>query len=311
MSEPEGVEGLLSDWAQSLAAANASDGTVALYARHVRYLVSWLCAEGLPTEPTEIGQNTLERYFAELLERPTRRNGREGEKVKPAYAAAQYRSVQQLWHWMEREGEITDNPFGRMKPPHAPEQPVPVLPDEAVTALLDTSKGTDFIQLRDRAIIRLFVDTGVRVAGLAGIDVDDYNWEHNTVRVVLKGGSEIVLPFGAKTSDAQRRYRRARAKHPQAARHSAFWLGDKGPLTTSGIRQMLERRAKDAGIDKLYPHLLRHLFAHSWLANGGQENDLMRLMGWRSRSMLGRYGASAADERAREAHRRAKLGDRF
>jgi integrase len=57
--------------------------------------------------------------------------------------------------------------------------------------------------------------------------------------------------------------------------------------------------------------MFRHTFAHRWLSEGGQEQDLMRLAGWQSREMLGRYGASAADQRAREAHRRMSLGDQF
>lgn len=57
--------------------------------------------------------------------------------------------------------------------------------------------------------------------------------------------------------------------------------------------------------------MLRHTFAHSWLAEGGDESDLMRITGWTSRAMVNRYGVSAADERARNAHRRMGLRDRL
>ena len=60
-------------------------------------------------------------------------------------------------------------------------------------------------------------------------------------------------------------------------------------MTDSGVRQMLERRCKDAGVDPIHPHQFRHTMAHRWFAAGGQETDLMRLAGWRSREMVGRY----------------------
>jgi integrase len=69
-------------------------------------------------------------------------------------------------------------------------------------------------------------------------------------------------------------------------------------------------RGDRAGIPDLHPHRFRHTFAHDLLMNGGQERDLKRLAGWTSYVMLERYGASAADARAKAAAQRMRRGDR-
>ncbi len=61
----------------------------------------------------------------------------------------------------------------------------------------------------------------------------------------------------------------------------------------------------------MHPHRFRHTFAHTWLAAGNQEHDLMRLAGWSSPQMVGRYAASAGSERARDNFHKAALGDRL
>ncbi|MGH2393734.1 MAG: tyrosine-type recombinase/integrase [Candidatus Limnocylindria bacterium] len=101
-------------------------------------------------------------------------------------------------------------------------------------------------------------------------------------------------------------------RHPQAGLPT-LWLGANGraAMTDNGVAQMIRKRGRDGGTEGLHPHMLRHTFAHGWLAEGGNEGDLMRLAGWKSRQMLSRYGASAADQRAREAHRHHGLGDRL
>lgn len=175
----------------------------------------------------------------------------------------------------------------RMRPPAVPEQPVPIIADAHIEALLATCKGNTFENRRDVAIIRLFLDTGMRAGELAGLCLADLDQDESTAYVLGKGGRHRACPYSARTADALRRYIRARRGH-RSASAPELWLGRVGPMTDNAIRQMIDRRTDDAGIPHTNPHRLRHTFAHKWLADGGQETDLMRLAGWRSRELVGR-----------------------
>jgi site-specific recombinase XerD len=170
--------------------------------------------------------------------------------------------------------------------------------------------GTGFEARRDTALIMLLLDTGARRAEMTGLKLSDVDLDLDVLLVLGKGRRERTLPFGRKAGEALDRYLRARARHKDAAL-PWLWLGKKGRLTEWGLVQMLRRRGAQAGLPGLHPHQLRHTFAHEWLAQGGAETDLMQIAGWKSRTMLQRYGASAAAARAREAHRRLSPADRL
>jgi integrase len=158
-------------------------------------------------------------------------------------------------------------------------------------------------------MVLMFMDTGVRLSGLLGLDVDDVDLRERTARVRLKGGRVITVPFGATTARAVDKYLRVRRRQ-RLSDSRALWLSGThaGRLTSRGAQRMLAKHADRIGV-RLHPHMFRHGFAHTWLSSGGSEGDLMELMGWRSRQMVARYGSALAADRAREAHRRLSPAD--
>lgn len=282
-----------------LRAGGKSERTVEIYTGAAAKFAAWLEAETDCAGWLDVEKRDIEGFTIDVLD--TR---------SPGYASNLHRALQQFFKWWAAEEEMP-NPMLGMKPPHVPEQPVPVLTRRQLQALLKAAEGRSFVQRRDTAILLLFMDAGLRRDEVARLKLDDIDLDFREVRVLGKGRRARTVPFGHRTALALDRYLKARRRH-RMAHLDWLWLSSRARcrLTATGIYQMVERRGDDIGVD-LHPHMLRHSWAHHYRANGGHPDDLKRLAGWRSDQMVARYGASLADERAREAGHRLALGDRL
>jgi len=292
-----GVEDWWTDYERSLRRRGRSEQTLALYRRAYVNFWTWAAARGL-SDPTEVTRDVVNEWTSHELDR-----------LAPTSVLMAWRSLRAFFGWYEHETG-RPNPFAGADRPREPDAEVPVLADEDIRRLLAACEGRDFAALRDRAVVLVLVDTGLRLGELVGLRVEDWDRRADVLYVSGKTGPRAVA-LSPGVGEALARYVRARNRRPDAERWPDLWLGRFRPLTGSGVAQLLARRCKAAGLPRINPHRFRHTWAHNFRAAGGSEGDLLYLAGWRSAEMARRYGRSAAGERARDAARRLGLGDRF
>ena len=221
--------------------------------------------------------------------------------LKPSSLDTYYRTFQAFWNWAVREYNLRANPMSRVEKPHIPKKMPPRLSEEEMCMLLKAVNASKNPK-RDRAILLLLLDNGIRAGELVSLRVKDVDFENHILRVMGKDREERVVPIGDITARALREYLGGRIGDPDAPLFLSTRTGK--ALTVSGLRQLIKRLAKAAGIKRsVYPHLIRHTFAYIWMKEGGSLEKLRQIMG-HSRLETTSIYAKALQEDVEEEHRK-------
>jgi site-specific recombinase XerD len=273
----------------SLQSRRLSPKTMTLYSEAARLFTEYLHRQGMPSQAASIRREHVEAFLVEQMTR-----------LAPATVRSRYSGLKQLFAWCEEEGEVEVSPMSRMRPPALDDVMVPIVAAPDLDRLMKACSGKAPDDVRDAAIVWTLL-SGLRLAECTDLRLGNIELP-SSITVMGKGRFERRVPLDPKAARALDRWLRARERLTGAARSDAVWLGLRGPLTGSGIAQMLERRCAIAGIRKVKPHELRHTSAHRAKANGLSDSVMMTVFGWRSQAMVSRYGRSAAAEAAAEAY---------
>jgi site-specific recombinase XerD len=218
------------------------------------------------------------------------------------------RALRRFFAWLIAEGLVERNLAKEVPLIRLPHQAPKALTDDDLLRLLERLPHED---VRDRAIILLLADTGCRVGGLCSLTLDALDLPNRCATVVEKGQRGRRVYFTTHTAETLGLYLSVR---PESDSPALFLSRSGSPLTTNGVRLMLERVGKRAGVKgRCNAHSFRHAFARSFLRNGGNLAALGRILGHSPGSAVtAKYYAVWDDRELQEYHERysplAKVG---
>jgi site-specific recombinase XerD len=202
-----------------------------------------------------------------------------------------YRAIRCFCNWLYRQGLTKDNPITRVDPPNMRKVILPSLTPEQVTYLIQQAES-----VRDKAIISLSADSGMRLNELLGVKECHIDWGEQTVVIWGKGGKQRKAPFTKRTAELLSEWLKVKGVSIVNGNVNVWGLKKRG------IQIMLYRLEKKTGL-RCNPHTFRRTFASNLHRSGLDVEHIMRLGGWESLDMVLRYTKSVKWEESLRLYR--------
>lgn len=262
------MKNILADYENYLLIERAmSRNTVASYCSDVEKFMTWT---GMA--PENVTAEDVTGYLASR------------SKVSERSQARFLSALRNFFDWLYLEGVVKENPCELVDMPKLGRYFPSVLSEQEVEAIMDSVDTTDWIGVRDRAILEVLYGCGLRVSEAVGLRISCLYPDEGFVCVFGKGKKERLIPFCGMALEAVQRYLEVRPLPADSRSDDLLFLNNRGTsLSRVSMFKMVKRQALIADVRKeISPHTFRHSFATHLVENGADLRVVQEMLGHES-----------------------------
>jgi site-specific recombinase XerD len=314
------MESAIEDYLQDHAGGNHSTKTLEWHRTALGLLRGFLKEERSITLIGEVDAPDISAWFAFMRTSPGSRGKIRSERTIQTYA----RSARAFFHWLVRRETIASNPFDRVTFPRVGKPLIQTIEAEEFERLLlacspsnESGPIADRAGARNRAILWVFYDTGIRISELCGLRLGDFDRKRGMLTVTGKGSKERRVALGQNCLrnllyylDRHRPDEEELAEWGSSGEDHLFLSETRTPLTKNGVTLLFARLRKRAGITgkRISAHIFRHSFAIRYLVLGNDPFSLQELLGHEDMTTVKLY-MHMNDETIQSQKRKYSPGD--
>jgi site-specific recombinase XerD len=314
------LERAIADYLLDHEGGNSSQKTLQWHQTALGLLREFLEKERGITLVAEVDAPDITAWFAHLRKTPSSRGKVRSERTIQTYA----RSARAFFHWLVRREITLRNPFDRVSFPKVGKPLIRTIEPEEFERLLvactppgEVGPLADRAAARNRAILWVLYDTGIRLSELCGLRTGDFDRKHGLITVLGKGAKERRIALGQNCLrhllyylERHRPNDEELAEWGSAGEDHLFLSETRTPLTINGVTLLFARLRKRAGITdkRISPHIFRHTFAIRYLVLGNDPFSLQELLGHEDMTTVKNY-MHMNDETIQSQKRKYSPGD--
>ena len=233
----------------------------------------------LKTKILAVEAGDIRRYMAHLNELG----------YSKSTTARKLATLRSFYKFLVKRNYVESNPVASVKTPKQEKKLPKCLDYEEVQRLLSTPPANTWLGARDRAILEVLYNTGMRVSEVAALNMEDVDFLGEVIHIRGKGKKERIAPVGSAALQSIQNYieyRNKRMQNDSSFDAKVLFANKHGQrLSVRSIRRKMDKYLAEAGLDpSISPHTLRHSFATHMLNNGADLRSVQELLGHQSLS---------------------------